>query len=454
MTKLWGGRFEEEPAAELLAFTESLSFDRALVRDDCAVLLAHTRALARAGLLSDDDAEAVASALGEVANAIASGEFAFVDSDEDVHTAVERALLDRLPEAGARVRAGLSRNDRVATALRLWLMREGGRMVAGVAGLIETLADRADDHREVVMPGYTHLQRAQPVTLSHHLLAHAAALVRDAGRLRDALVRADTSPLGAGALAGSTLGLNHETSARELGFSAAMPNSIDAVSARDFVAEFVSAGAILAVHLSRIGEELVLWTTDEFGFARLADAYATGSSLMPQKKNPDVAELTRGKAGRIIGNLTGLLATLKGLPLAYNRDLQEDKEPLFDTVRALRGMLAALTGAMRTLTFDPDAMERAAGHAALVMTDLAEYLAGKGVPFRDAHEIVGAIVREGGRLTPDGLRAFSDRFEPDVAAVLDVRGSVERRGAPGPSSASVDAQLKAVRAAVEDIRSA
>jgi argininosuccinate lyase len=434
VTKLWGGRFEGEPAAEMLAFTQSLSFDRALVVEDCAVLAAHARALARAGLLAEDDARKVAITLEGIAADIMAGAFAFEPSDEDVHTAVERALLERLPEAGPRVRAGLSRNDRVATALRLWLLGQGVILVELLAELIETFVARAREHRETIMPGYTHLQRAQPVRLAHHLLAHAFALERDAGRLIDALARADASPLGAGALAGSTLNLDATATAREMGFAAAMPNSLDAVAARDFVAEFLAAAAILGVHCSRIGEEIVLWTSHEYGFAELADEHATGSSLMPQKKNPDVAELARGKAGRLVGNLTGLLTTLKGLPLAYNRDLQEDKEPLFDTVKTLREMLPALAGALRTIAFRPETMARAAEGGTVLATDLAEYLVRKGVPFREAHEAVAQAVRfaesrgcELAGLKLSELQRFSPAITEDVYSTLTLEGSLKSR---------------------------
>ncbi|HEX9774876.1 MAG TPA: argininosuccinate lyase [Actinomycetota bacterium] len=445
MTTLWGGRFERGPAPEMLAFTESLSFDVALVGDDCRVLAAHARALARAGILSEEAAREVERTLDSVAADIAAGRFAFQPTDEDVHTAVERALLARLPDVAPHVRAGLSRNDRVATALRLWLAREGGSVVAALADLVEVLVARAREHRDDLLPGYTHLQRAQPVTLGHHLAAHAFALTRDSARLLDALDRANASPLGAGALAGSTLGL--DVPPEDLGLREAMPNSLDAVSARDFVAEFLAAGAILGTHLSRLGEELTLWTSAEFGFAAFDDAYATGSSLMPQKKNPDVAELVRGKAGRLIGDLTGLLATLKGLPLSYNRDLQEDKEPLFDAVRTLRMMLPALAGALRTLRFDTGRMAAAAGDGSLLATDLAERLVRGGMPFREAHAAVGELAK---RAAVEGLD-LGELAAKEHGQTLDAAASVAARGAPGP--ASVAAQLERLDAAVAAVRS-
>ena len=453
MTKLWGGRFGDEPAPELMAFTESVSFDRLLANEDCTVLAAHARALARAGLITDGDADAVVMALENIAKEISSGTFAFDPGDEDIHTAVERALLDRAPDAGPKVRAGLSRNDRVATALRLWLIRHGRSVALSLCHLIDALMARAREDPDALLPGYTHLQRAQPVRLAHHLLAHAFAFERDVRRMLDALGRTDVSPLGAGALAGSTLELDAHRSAHDLGFGFLAPNSIDAVSDRDFVAEFCAALAIAGVHASRLGEEIVLWTTAEFGFAELSDAFATGSSLMPQKKNPDVAELARGKAGRLIGNLTGLLATLKGLPLAYNRDLQEDKEPLFDGIATMLTMIPALAGAVRTIRFDTDAMARAAGDDMLLATDLAEHLVATGLPFKEAHEKVGKLVAEALSRSVS-LHEVAVTSGLDVAAVLDARASVDKRGAPGPSASSVEAQLSHLEASLKQIRDA
>lgn len=459
MTRLWGGRFGAEPADALLAFTESASFDHVLVHDDCAVLAAHARALARADLLGEADVASVARALEAIAEDIGSGAFPLEPGDEDIHTAVERALVERLPTIAPKIRAGLSRNDRVATALRRWLRREGSTVVGAVLDLIAALTDRAADHLETPLPGYTHLQRGQPITLAHHLLAHGFALLRDAGRLTDALTRADASPLGSGALAGSTLGLDLEPAARELGFARVVPNSLDAVAARDFVAEFLAGTAIVGVHCSRLGEEIVLWTSDEFGFARLDDAYATGSSLMPQKKNPDVAELARAKAGRLIGNLTGLLSALKGLPLAYNRDLQEDKEPLFDAVRTMQLLLPALRGMVETMTFDTERMASGLDDGAALATDLAEELVRGGMPFREAHDLVGSVAaRAADRGTSlAALRAadvsdLSPALTEDVLGCLDVRTSIERRRAPGPAPAGVRAQLSSVRGEVAAMR--
>jgi argininosuccinate lyase len=417
VTRLWGGRFSRAPAEETIAFTSSISFDRRLVHHDCAVLAAHARALARAGILTDDEAGRVSDALKHVAEEIASGSFPVSDADEDIHSAVERALLERLGDVAPKVRAGLSRNDRVAAAFRLWLRDAIAGLTAALGGLIETLRSAASLHSDALLPGYTHLQRAQPVRLADHLEAHVAAFARDADRLAAAAARADASPLGAGALAGTSLPLDREAAARDLGFASVIPNTIDAVAARDFAAEFLAAGAILGVHLSRLAEEIVLWTSAEFSFAELDDAFATGSSLMPQKKNPDVAELVRAKAGRLIGNLTGLLATLKGLPLAYNRDLQEDKEPVFDTVDALAGMLVALDGLVGTLRFRTDRMAEAAGDWTLRATAIAESLVSRGVPFRDAHEVVGRLVAAGAH--PSSLsEAELNELHPGLAQAV------------------------------------
>jgi argininosuccinate lyase len=403
VTRLWGGRFSRGPADEVLGFTSSIAFDRRLVHQDCAILAAHARGLARAGILADEEATIASDALKHIADDISSGSFDISEADEDIHSAVERALLERIPETAPRLRAGLSRNDRVAACLRLWLKDAIADLTARLGGLMETLGSAAARHPDAIMPGYTHLQRAQPVRLADHLGAHSAALFRDAERLADCVDRIDASPLGAGALAGTSLPIDRDSVARDLGFSTVIPNTIDAVSARDFAAEFLAAAAILGVHLSRLAEEVVLWTTAEFAFAELDDAFATGSSLMPQKKNPDVAELARGKAGRLIGDLAGLLATMKGLPLAYNRDLQEDKEAVFDAADTLAGTLSALDGLVGTLRFHTDRMAEAAADWTLRATAIAEELVRRGVAFRDAHEIVGRLVAAAGPGGPSTL---------------------------------------------------
>ncbi|MHB8504224.1 MAG: argininosuccinate lyase [Acidimicrobiales bacterium] len=390
---LWHGRFGDGPADELLSYTSSLPFDRRLAEDDLAGSRAHVRGLVRAGLLSPDDGAILLAALDRAGVELAGGAFAFRPGDEDIHTAVERRVTEIAGAVGARLHTGRSRNDQVATDLRLFAKRE----LASIAGLVvrleEVLLDRAEGAGDSYLPGYTHLQRAQPVLLAHHLLAHAWALARDVDRLLDARRRLDVSPLGAGALAGSSLPLDPDGVAADLGFASRFDNSLDAVSDRDFVAEALFALTLIAVHLSRMGEELVLWSTEEWGFATLADAHATGSSMLPQKKNPDIAELARGKAGRLIGDLTGLLATLKGLPLAYNRDLQEDKEPLFDALDQVRGGLVAIAGVYASIVFDLEAMRTAADTPSSAAVDLAEWLVERGMPFREAHTLVGGLVR-------------------------------------------------------------
>ena len=355
---LWGGRFADGPSPALAALSKSTHFDWRLAPYDLAGSRAHARVLHAAGLLTDAELAGLLAGLDALEAKVASGEVVAAESDEDVHGALERLLLDEVgAELGGRLRAGRSRNDQIATLFKVFL-RDHARVVAGqVLDLVDALADQAEQHLGAVMPGRTHLQHAQPVLLSHHLMAHAWPLVRDVGRIRDwdARVAAD-SPYGSGALAGSSLGLDPEQVARELGFTDSSPNSIDGTAARDFVAEFAFVTAMVGVDVSRHAEEVILWATREFGFVRLHDAYSTGSSIMPQKKNPDIAELARGKAGRLIGNLTGLLATLKALPLAYNRDLQEDKEPVFDSVDTLEVLLPAFTGMVATLTFDTERM--------------------------------------------------------------------------------------------------
>lgn len=434
MTQLWGGRFEGGPAPEAAAFTRSAHFDVRLVTQDCRVLAVHAQALAGAGIISKAEAAEIAAALHGIAEDVSSGAFPVAETDEDVHTTVERALDERLPALAGSVRAGLSRNDRVATAFRLWLAEAAAHVRRLLADLVAALADRAAEHERSLMPGYTHLQRAQPVTLGAVLAAHAEAFRRDADRLSAAEARIKASPLGAGALAGSTLGLDRVAAARALGFDDVIANPIDAVASRDFVAEFLAAAAIIGVDLSRIGEEIVLWTSSEFAYAELDDASATGSSLMPQKKNPDVAELARGKAGRLIGDLAGFLATAKGLPLAYNRDLQEDKEPAFDAADTLLLALPAVALAVRTMRFDTARMKQAASDPLLLATDVAEHLVRQGVAFREAHEAVGKAVRsaldEGRPWTTwpaEDWRRFHPSFGDDVASVLDAEASAALR---------------------------
>ncbi len=430
---LWHGRFASGPAEELLAYTVSLPFDQRLWPDDIEGSRAHVAGLARAGLLSEDERDGILLALDAVWSELSSGEFVFVASDEDIHTAVERRVTEIAGPAGGKLHTGRSRNDQCATDLRLWCKRELRTVAQRLVTFQEVLLERAEQAGESYLPGYTHLQRAQPVLLAHHLLAHAWTFARDIDRLLATIDRLDVSPLGAGALAGSSLPLDPAFTASLLGFSKPFENSLDAVSDRDHVAEALFDLALIGVHLSRIGEEWVLWTSEEFGFARLDDGYATGSSMLPQKKNPDIAELARGKAGRLIGNLTGLLTTLKGLPLAYNRDLQEDKEPLFDAVDQVSLALSALTGMVATATFATERMAAAADAPTSAATDLAEWLVGRGMPFREAHAVVGALVRK--TLAGEGelrdLVSAHPQLGPEAAALVAPGVSVRRRTTPG-----------------------
>jgi argininosuccinate lyase len=422
----------------MAALSKSTDVDWRLAPYDLAGSRAHARVLHRAGLLADDELAAMLGALTELSAEVAAGTFSPVDADEDVHEALERGLLDKLGALGGKLRAGRSRNDQVATDLRLYLRHNVRALVAELAHLENALIGLAMRYRDVPAPGMTHLQHAQPVLIAHQLLAHAHALARDVDRLRDWDARAAVSPLGAGALAGSSLPLDPDAVAAELGFDRAADNSIDAVSDRDFAAEFCFVAALLGVHLSRLGEEVVLWTSTEFGWARLDDAWATGSSIMPQKKNPDIAELARGKAGRFVGNLTGLLTMLKGLPLAYDRDLQEDKEPVFDSVEQLLLLLPAVTGMIATLTLRPEVIEAAAPQGFALATDVAEWLVSSGVPFRSAHEISGAMVaycEEAGleldELDDGQLAGIDERLTPEVRSVLSVAGALAARNTRG-----------------------
>ncbi len=444
---LWHGRFAGGPDAALMAYTASLPFDRRLWRDDIAGSRAHVRGLARVGLLTGAECDSVLVALDEVETEMAGGRFDFVDADEDIHTAVERRVTELAGAAGAKLHTARSRNDQVATDLRLWCKRELVEVARGLYDLQQVLFTRAIEAGDVYLPGYTHLQRAQPVLLSHHLMAHGWAFARDIDRLLATVDRLDVSPLGAGALAGTSLPIDPAGNAADLGFARVFENSLDAVSDRDFVAEALFDLALIGVHLSRIGEEWVLWTSEEFGFAALDDAFATGSSMLPQKKNADIAELARGKAGRLIGNLTGLLTTLKGLPLAYNRDLQEDKEGLFDSVDQVNLAVGALTGMIATATFVPARMQAAADADVMAATDLAEYLVRAGTPFRDAHAIVGQLVRR--HLAGEGGLAELAAAEIDTEAAALVRPGVGVRQRSSPGAAGPDAigaQIDAFRA--------
>lgn len=449
--KPWGGRFEAatDPAVE--RFTASVHFDTALARYDLRGSIAHARMLGATGLVQPGEAEALAGGLERIAGEIERGEFQFDPRLEDIHMNIEARLRDRIGPVAGRLHTGRSRNDQVATDLALYLRDAALAAGRGLVGLQEALARRAREHLDTLLPGYTHLQRAQPVRLAHHWLAFVELFSRDAGRFADLRRRISRSPLGSGALAGSTLPLDRDHTARALGFEGPTANSMDAVGSRDGALEFLAAGAITMVHLSRLAEELVLWSTSEFGFVELADAYATGSSLMPQKKNPDVPELVRGKAGRAIGNLVALLTVLKGLPLTYNRDLQEDKEPVFDTAKTLRDSLEVMAGVIATLHVRVDAMRRAAEDPLLLATDLAEILVQKGVPFREAHEVVGKLVghcvserRDPRTLSAVELRAFHPAFPAGAAELVGLERSIEARNlVGGPARARVLAALEA-----------
>ncbi|WP_166996174.1 argininosuccinate lyase [Paramicrobacterium fandaimingii] len=446
---LWGGRFASGPSPELAALSKSTQFDWTLAHYDILGSKAHATALAAAGYLTEDERSAMHAALTELDVQVTDGRFVAAEADEDVHSALERGLiLIAGKDLGGKLRAGRSRNDQIATLVRLYL-RDHARVIGlQLVQLIDALVSQAEAHPDAALPGRTHLQHAQPVLLAHHLLAHAWPLVRDLERIRDWLVRASASPYGAGALAGSTLGLDAALVARELGLDRPSENSLDATASRDVVAEFSFITAMIGINLSRFSEEIILWNSREFDYVTLDDGYSTGSSIMPQKKNPDIAELARGKSGRLIGNLSGLLATLKGLPLAYNRDLQEDKEPIFDTVDTLEVLLPAFTGMVATLRFNTERMAAQAPQGYSLATDVAEWLVKQGVAFRDAHEISGELVAHCEKLgidldEPDDetLAQISPHLTPTVRSVLTVSGSIgSRLGAGGTAPERVAEQ--------------
>ncbi|HWI52048.1 MAG TPA: argininosuccinate lyase [Symbiobacteriaceae bacterium] len=453
-TKLWGGRFTKAADKTVEGFTSSLAFDRRLYKQDIEGSVAHARMLGRQGIISADDAAAIEQGLREIENEINAGQFPFRREYEDIHLNIEKRLIEKIGPGGGRLHTARSRNDQVATDVHLWVKDEIAAIQALVSDLQGTLLDRATEHQDVIMPGYTHLQRAQPILLAHHLLAYFWMLERDQGRLADARKRADICPLGAGAMAGTTFPIDREFTARELGFAAVYPNSMDAVSDRDFILEFLAAAAICQMHLSRLCEELVNWSSTEFGFVEMDDSYSTGSSIMPQKKNPDVAELVRGKTGRIYGDLMALLTVLKGIPLTYHSDLQEDKERLFDAVDTLKVCLTVTAGMVGTLKFNTERMGRAVRQDFSNATDLADYLAKKGLPFRDAHEVVGKLVLhciQQGKFLADcslaELQGFSALIVDDIYTAIAPETCVALRtsqGATGP--AEVTKQLTAAAA--------
>ncbi len=457
---LWGGRFSSGPSPELSRLSRSTQFDWQLAPYDIAGSRAHAKALAAAGYLSADELGGMLDALDTLLAAYEDGSFVQRESDEDVHGALERGLIDIAgSELGGKLRAGRSRNDQIATLIRLYLLDHGRSISHLVIQLIDAIGAQAEAHPDAAMPGRTHMQHAQPVLLAHHLLAHAWPLVRDLERLRDWAVRANFSPYGSGALAGSSLSLDGRLVADELGFAGPTENSMDATASRDVVAEFAFVTALIGIDLSRFAEDVIIWNTREFGFVTLHDSFSTGSSIMPQKKNPDIAELARGKSGRLIGNLTGLLATLKGLPLAYNRDLQEDKEPVFDSVTTLEVLLPAFTGMIASLQFHTERMAELAPQGFSLATDVAEWLVTQRVPFRDAHEISGALVSfceqrglELDQPTDAELASISPYLTAGVRGVLDVAGSIaSRTGAGGTAPVRVAEQMAALTRRIREL---
>ena len=445
------GRFKVPRLPEVEAFSASLPFDRRLYRHDILGSIAHAQMLAKVGLITAAEAREIAAGLRGIEREISAGHFRFDVADEDIHLAIERRLIEKIGAAGGKLHTARSRNDQVALDLRLYLRDEIGAVIGLVRGLRGALIKVARGNLETVMPGYTHLQRAQPVSLAHHVLAYVEMLGRDRERLEQALERTAVMPLGAGALAGSTLPIDRRMVARELGFRRIAENSIDAVSDRDFAVDFLAAAALIAVHLSRMAEELILWTSSEFDFAELPDEFSTGSSMMPQKKNPDLLELIRGKSGRVIGDLVAMLTVLKGLPLAYNSDLQEDKERVFDAIDTIKPALDLVTKLWPRIRFKPSTMRTAAGGFALA-TDLAEYLVARGMPFRNAHEVVGALVRDTvaanrsiAELTLRDLQRYSTLFGPDAIAALTPESSMRaRKLIGGPAPDTVRRRLKAL----------
>jgi argininosuccinate lyase len=455
---MWKGRFRQETAPALQRFSESISFDWRLYRFDILGSIAHAKALQKAGILTPEELSQIENGLGQIEAEITEGKFPFRTELEDVHMNIEAALTERIGPTGAKLHTARSRNDQVALDLRLYLRHESDLLDLRIRELQLALVELAKRNSAAVLPGYTHLQRAQPVLFAHHLLAYVEMLERDKDRLRDARGRINRMPLGSGALAGSTIELDRTYIAELLDFPEITHNSMDAVSDRDFVAEFLFVISLIGVHLSRLSEDLILFASAEFRFLRISDAYCTGSSLMPQKKNPDVCELTRGKTGRLVGNLVAMLTNLKGLPMTYNRDLQEDKEAIFDSLDQVSNMLEVFAGMIREIEIEPERMLSAASDPGLLATDLADYLVKRGVPFRQAHEIIGKLVafsiehrRPFTELTLLEYRQFSDRFAEDVFDVLNLDTALGSRtviGAPSPKN--VAAELEAWNAKLRE----
>jgi len=452
MATLWEGRLSGTTADALKALNDSLQIDKRLYREDISGSIAHVKMLVSVGLIEESDGELILDALKTTEEEMTSGSFVFQPEDEDIHTAVERRVTEIAGEAGARMHTGRSRNDQVVTDLKLWTLKNLDELAALVVSLQKSLIEQAEKAEATRLPGYTHLQQAQPVLLSHHLLAHAWALSRDFDRIIETRSRTDVSPLGAGALAGSSLPIDPIMTSETLGFSETFKNSLDAVSDRDFVAEAIFVNALLAVHLSRIGEELVLWSSEEFGFVDIDDAYTTGSSMLPQKKNPDIAELARAKTGRIVGHLAGLLTVLKGLPLTYNKDLQEDKEPLFDSFDTNTLVLTALTGIFDSITFNKEEMAQAADKPFSVAIDLAEYLVHKGMPFREAHSLIGGLVKASIEDQKDFNKVVleNENFGPEIEDFFKPEMAIKRRITPGSTGLdAVEVQKEQIKKRLE-----
>lgn len=453
MKKPWGGRFKKGTAKILEEFSQSISFDRRLWQEDIEGSRAHVKMLNKRGIINEEDLKHILKGLSEIEREIKEGKFQFREELEDIHMNIEKALIEKAGAVGAKIHTARSRNDQVATDLRLYLRKRVSELIELTVSLERTLLNLAEKNIDTIMPGYTHLQKAQPVLLAHHLLAYAWMFERDRQRLKEALRRINQSPLGAGALSGTSLPIDRLFTKKELGFEEAIPNSMDAVSDRDFVCDVLYSGAMLMMHLSRMSEEIILWATDEFRFIELPDRFSTGSSMMPQKKNPDAAELIRGKTGRVYGNLIALLTTMKGLPLTYNRDMQEDKEPLFDTIDTVGMSLRVITEMLPEIKFHKDRMKEACQGGYITATDLAEYLVRKGVAFRIAHEITGKIVlyciEKGKSLTDlsiEELRNFSDKIAEDVYEILTPEGSIKAKISYGSTATeSVKDQIKILR---------
>jgi len=453
---MWKGRFTEQTAALLQSFSESISFDWRLFRFDIQGSIAHAAALRTAGLITEEERRQIVDGLRDVGESIERGELEFKPELEDIHMTIEAELTRRIGDAGAKLHTARSRNDQIALDLRLYLRAECSHLTAALQGMQRALVELAERHREVIIPGYTHLQRAQPVYFAHHLLAYVEMFERDIDRVRDCRRRTNVLPLGSGALAGSTIVLDRAQIAKDLHFESVSQNSMDAVSDRDFAVELLAALALIAVHLSRLSEDVILWASSEFKFITISDAFTTGSSLMPQKKNPDVAELTRGKTGRVFGNLVSLLTTLKGLPMTYNRDMQEDKEPVFDSLDTIKNALAVFAAMLGGIQANPAACAAAVADPMLLATDLADYLVNRGVPFRKAHEIIGKAVAlctargcELPQLSLADYEALSPAFEADVFEMLKLENSMAaRRGIGAPSPQNVAAQLERWKAAL------